>query len=763
MPDSGAGASARRVGGEDRVTGAQRFAADTAIEDVLHVALVTLDCGRAAIESIDTSAAEEVEGVVRVFAAGDFPDPIPRFGPRFADRPVIASGETKYHGDPVAAVVGDSRESATLGAAAVRVEHRELPGVYSIDDALAPGSPLVVDEHLRPGDDPLAATNVRQRWDWGWGDVEAVEADLVLEQTYEFPMVTHFSIEPHAFAAAPEAGGVVVWSSIQHPYLLQRTIAELLELPIAKVRIRAPDPGGGFGGKGFPKYEPLVAMMAVELGRPVRLVLTLEETFQAVRRTNARLGCRMGFARDGELLFVDTVDDFLMGAYADIAPRVISKSTYFAAGPYKVGAVRAKVRGLMSHTTPSTAFRGFGAPQVAWAIESQMDAAGRALGIDAVDIRLRNLAAPGEEIVPGDRPADGDWRQSLRAAAEKVGWGEPLPAGQGRGIAVGLKASATAGASYCILRILQDGSVALIAGTSDMGQGARTILTQLVTETLGVPAEQVALVMGDTAVVPFDYSTSASRSTVFMGSAVVDACQKAIAELVRLAAEHYDVPLESVRFTPGLLSFDETNRTIPEVLADVFGAVPGEIITSGSERGEGMPDHPLGGPAAFYEFSCTASQVAVDLETGDFELMKHVTVADIGRAINPQHVEMQDEGAAVMGLGHTLMEHLILDDRGRIQNLGALDYRIPTFPDLPTSMESVLVENSDGPGPGGSKGSGEGGLLATAPAIAAAVGRAAGVVLTELPLTPERVWRAMHGGGQESNRETTEGMNSEDE
>lgn len=748
MTGAGLGISAPRVGGTDRVTGAQRFVADIAIEDVLHVALVHLDCGHAAIEEIHTSAATGIEGVVRVFTAEDFPNPVPRFGPRFADRPVIATGETKYHGEPLAAVVAVTKEAAAEGAAAVRVEYKELPGVYSIDDALDPESPLVLDRGLRTGDDPLADSNVRQRWDWGWGDVDSTEAELVIDESYTFPMVTHFSIEPHAFAAAPEGGGVTVWSSIQHPYFLQGTLASLLDLPISKVRVHAPDPGGGFGGKGFPKYEPLVAMIALELGRPVRLVLTLEETFQAVRRTNARLQLRTGFARDGRLVFIDAIEDFMMGAYADIAPRVISKSSYFAAGPYKVGAVRAVVRGLMSHTTPSTAFRGFGAPQMTWAIESQMDAAARALTIDPVEIRLLNLAGPGEEIVPGDRPADGDWRQALNIAAERVGWGEPLLPGHGRGISVGLKASATAGASYCILRILHDGSVSLIAGTSDMGQGARTILSQLVSENLGVPMERVTLVMGDTAVVPFDYSTSASRSTVFMGSAVVDACQKAIAELRGKTAERHKVSVEDVVFTPGQISIDGAVYTLPEVLNDVFGAVPGEIIVTGSQRGEGDADHPLGGPASFYEVSCTASEVSVDFETGDFELVKHITVADVGKAINPQHVEMQDEGAAVMGLGHTLMEHLILDEHGRIVNLGALDYRIPTFKDMPATMESVLVENGDGPGPGGAKGSGEGGLLATSPAIAAALSQATGVVIKDLPLTPERVWEAMHGGDE---------------
>jgi CO/xanthine dehydrogenase Mo-binding subunit len=276
--------------------------------------------------------------------------------------------------------------------------------------------------------------------------------------------------------------------------------------------------------------------------------------------------------------------------------------------------------------------------------------------------------------------------------------------------------------------------------------------------------ERVSLVMGDTAVVPFDYSTSASRSTVFMGSAVVDACQKAITDLVGRFSEHHGLPVEEVRFSPGEVTVAGTSHTIPQVLKDIFGGVPGEIIATGSQRGEGVAGHPLGGPAAFYEFSCTASEVAVDLDTGDFELVKHITVADVGKAINPQHVEMQDEGAAVMGLGHTLMEHLILDEQGRIVNLGALDYRIPTFKDLPTSMKSVLVENGDGPGPGGAKGSGEGGLLATSPAIAAAISQATGVVIRDLPLTPERVWQALHNAeGELREEETTEGKHSEDQ
>jgi CO/xanthine dehydrogenase Mo-binding subunit len=269
--------------------------------------------------------------------------------------------------------------------------------------------------------------------------------------------------------------------------------------------------------------------------------------------------------------------------------------------------------------------------------------------------------------------------------------------------------------------------------------------------------EDISLVMGDTAVVPFDYSTSASRSTVFMGSAVVDACEKAITDLVRLVAEHHEVSPEEVGFDAGTVSVRTDRFSLAEAMNQVFGAVPGEIISAGSERGAGDVSHPLGGQAAFYEFSCTASELAVDIETGEVELLKHVTVADVGRAINPQHVEMQDEGAAVMGLGHTFMEHLMLDEHGRIRNLGALDYRIPTFKDLPPEMTSVLVENRDGPGPGGAKGSGEGGLLATSSAIASALTEAADVVIRDLPLTPERIWLALRERDQENTTESNGG------
>ena len=757
----GVGAPALRVGGYGRVTGGQAYVADIHLHDVLHAKLVSLDCARARIIAIDTSAALAVPGVRLVMTAADLPQPMPRFGPQFQDRPVLAVGETAYHGDPVAAVAADTLDAAEEAARLVRVDYEELPAVFTIAAALDPGAPLVQDPALRPGD-ALAGTNVLREHHYGWGDVDAAapEADVVVEGTYTFPMVTQFAIEPHAFMAAPDGAGIAIWSSIQHPNWLQRVISGLLDLPLAKVRVFAPDPGGGFGGKQHAKYEPLVAFMALRAARPVRLVLTLEETFQAVRRGACEVHVRSGFRTDGTLVLRDIHADYLIGAYADIADRTVGKGSYTSNGPYRVPAVRIVARSILSHTTPSTAFRGFGNPQQIWAVESNMDEAARVLGIDPVALRLRNLARHGESFLPGDTPADGDWAQTVERAAGMIGWGSPLPPGRGRGLAVGLKSGPTTGLSYSTVRLLADGSVIVYAGTSDMGQGARTIFAQIAAQELGAPLDWVTVIMGDTAVVPYDQQTSASRSSVLMGNSILLACRDIQAKLRSMAARIEGVDEAAVVVDGGVVRIGERGLPIRDVLVRGLGRLGGEVIGLGEMRKEAAPDHPLGGTAAFYEFNCTAVEVEVDRATGDIVIARHVTVSDVGRALNPLQVRGQDEGAAIMGLGHTLMEHYIYDEDGRIRNLGAIDYRIPTSMDLPLAMESDFIENADGPGPYGSKGMSEGALLCVAPAVAAAVRDATGAVIRDLPLTPERVWRALNDLPHRSDPEPPGGAGS---
>ncbi|MGH2604004.1 MAG: xanthine dehydrogenase family protein molybdopterin-binding subunit, partial [Dehalococcoidia bacterium] len=340
------GRSPRRAGGVDRVTGGQRYTADIRLDDALQVKLVALDCARARIKAVDTSAAARVAGVRCIMTADDLPQPVPRYGPVYKDRPVLAVGETKFFGEPVAAVAADTEDAAEAAALLIRVDHEELPAVLTVDAALDPTSPLVQDPAIRPND-PRAHTNVLSELRSEWGSVEEVEAECVVEHDYTFPMVTHFAIEPHAYLAAPDPNGVTIWSPIQHPYVLQHVVAAALGWPLSKVRIVAPDPGGAFGGKGWPKFEPLMAYLALRTGRPVRLVLTLEETFQAVRRTSARFHVRTGFDRDGRLLFQDVRGDFLIGAYADIGARVVSKAGYAACGPYRVPHARVVARALL--------------------------------------------------------------------------------------------------------------------------------------------------------------------------------------------------------------------------------------------------------------------------------------------------------------------------------------------------------------------------------------------------------------------------------
>jgi CO/xanthine dehydrogenase Mo-binding subunit len=294
-----------------------------------------------------------------------------------------------------------------------------------------------------------------------------------------------------------------------------------------------------------------------------------------------------------------------------------------------------------------------------------------------------------------------------------------------------------------MVRLLADGSAVVYAGTSDMGQGARTIFAQIISEELGVEIDRITVIMGDTSRVPYDQQTSASRSSVLMGNAIARACADIRRQIQAKVAARLGVDASEVPVELGKVQSPEGESTIRDSLAMALGPLGGEFTGHGEMRVEGDPEHPLGGRAVFFELHCAACEVNVDRETGEIEVVKYVTVGDVGRALNPRQVAGQDEGAAIMGLGHTLMEKMILDETGRIINMGAVDYRILTAMDVPMEMVSDSIENADGPGPFGIKGVSEGGLLATAPAVGSAVTEAVGVVINDLPITPERIWRAI--------------------
>jgi len=745
--------STRHNGFSARVTGSLRYVDDLSVPGMLNGRFVRLLAPRARITSVDKTDALKIPGVTAVYTAEDIGRPVPRFGPLVPDQPVLAEDETRFQGEPVAIVLAATAQAAERGAKAVRVSYEALPAVTTIEEAVAHGAPLVQDPSLRP-DNKFRATNVMEEWHFEWGHLNSNwnRAPCTIEHVYEAPFIHHFALEPYAVLALPDQGGVTLHAAIQHPFVLRRVISAMLALPLAKVRIIATQMGGGFGGRGYPKIEPLAALLALRTGRAIKIALSGGEGFFLGHREAARIRICSGFTEAGEIVFQDIKADFLVGAYADISPRVVAKSASVGTAPYKVPNARICARGLFSHTPPTTAFRGFGATHFCWAVESQMNSAARVLGIDPVEIRVRNLPRKNEIFIPGDSPADGDWVSALHTAAQKMGWNSPVCQGRGRGIAIGIKSSIGATVSNARVTLHADGSATVHVGTTEMGQGSSIVMAELVHRSLGVSRADVSVVAGDTGRVPYDTITASSRSTAIMGRAVLDACEQVKKQLAETIAGLGQPAPESVDLVDGYVVTGEGRHPLKQAMLDHFGWSLGEIVGEGSYKGLKDARHPLGGPSPFWELIVTGVEVSVDETTGVITIHKLVNVSDAGKIINPSRAIGQDEGGIVMGLGAALMEQVIIDRNGRLMNADGLDYKIPTFADLPEEMVTIFQENGDGPGPEGAKGIGESGILAAVPAICEAMTVATGQFFDRLPLSPENVWRACRKRDRRENR-----------
>ncbi len=744
-----------RVDAIEKVTGRARYVTDLVVPGMAHAKVLRSPYPNARVRRVDTARARAVPGVFAVLAGQDLTWCDPYFGPAFRDRPILAIDVARFEGEPVAAVAAVDEVTAHAALALVDVDYDALPAVITLDEALAPGAPLVHTGEPLSGHfadlsslKPQPGTNVCHRWQWARGDAAGAfrTAHVVVEDTFDFPRVQHYSMEPHAAVAAwDETGMLTVWAATQNPYSVRVELAKMFGVALAKIRIVVPHLGGGFGGKAYAKLEPIAAALARVAGRPVRLANTVEEAFRTVRRCGSRVAVRVGFARDGGIVAVDCRADFDVGAYADIGPRVVQKGTYTATGPYRVPHVTLDARAVYTNTTPGAAFRGFGVPQLAWALESLMDVAADRLGRDPVDLRRQNLFAHGEEFAPGDTPIDGKLEESLGRAADAIGWSQALAAGRGRGVAAMMKASIAPSVSEAIVRLHADGSATVLASTVEMGQGARTVLGQIAAEVLALPFDRVTVLAPDTAITPYDQSTTSSRSTTVTGRAVQEAAEEVREQLVRVAADHFGVAARQVSLADGAVVSDDRTLAYPEVMKLRFGMAGGELIGRGIVA-PGRTAAPLGGSTPFWEVAVGAAEVSVDEETGAVRIERYVSVADVGRAINPLTIEGQDQGAVMQGIGHTLLEEMVYAD-GHLLNGTLLLYRVPRADDLPASLECQFVENADGAGPFGAKGAGEGSLIPVSPAVANALARLTGVRLRELPLTPERVWRALRSRG----------------
>lgn len=727
-----------------KLTGGVEYTIDSSMSGMLYARLVRSTVAHGRIVAIDVTRALAVPGIVAVITADDMPKPTPRFGPVIADQPLLAPGVARFFGEPVAVVLANDDDAALEGARQVSAEYEELPAVCSVEQALSPNAPLLhpggINHHGKPCTD-----NRCGEWRFGWGEVDSALVDCphVIAGTYSFPMVNHHSLEPFCSIAYPVEQGVVIRSPIQSPFILRRVVGACLGIELSNVRVIPSEIGGGFGSKGYARFEPLAAFLALHMKRPVKISTSFDEGFLTVRRLSAEITVTTGLDNDGKIRFQEVVSNYLIGAYADAGSRIAEKAGFLGCGAYWVPNLRVISRAIYSHTVPSTAARGFGMPQMVWAIENQMNLAAKRLGLDPLEIRLRNLPAKGATLVPGDTPCDGQWGDALRHAARMIGWGEPKAKHLGRGLAIGIKNPIQASVSNAIAKLHADGSLTVAVGTTEMGQGARTVMAQIAAETLGVPMAQIKVIMGDTGVSPFDLATAGSRSTVNTGNAVIAACNDLLQQLRAMAIESAIFAAnEEVLAGDGELKGAEKSVSYIEVLRQFQGFNQGEIVGTGMFKGTRDPKHALGGKTDFWELVFTAAEVEVNRDTGKVTVTKLVNVSDAGKAINPLQAEAQEEGGLVMGLGHTMTEELLQDERGRLRNANPLDYRIPTAKDIP-EIQTYLLENEDGPGPFGAKGIGEGGAIAVAPAVGGAVWDATGIVIRELPFTAEKVWRAL--------------------
>jgi CO/xanthine dehydrogenase Mo-binding subunit len=744
-----------RVDGVEKVTGKAVYTVDIELPGMAYGKILRSPYAHAKVVRVDASRAENFPGVYGVITRDD-QKRFAMFGAAYKDQTLVAVDKVRYVGDPVAAVAAVDEAASEEALGLIEVEFEELPAVTSIDEALAAGAPLVHESSAAGGDimgqhyevpKEFVGTNLCYRFSYANGDVNAgfKKADFIFDDTFTFPRVQHFSMEPHVTVAQVDGDRIMLWAATQEPFTLREHLADIFRVSQNKVRIIVPYVGAGYGGKLSVKTEPLAAALSWKTKRPVRLAHSIEESFKTVTRHPARVRIKTGVTKEGKLVARECLIYMETGAYADAGPRVTQKAGYRCFGPYRIPNIKTEAYTVYTNTVPAGAYRGFGTLQVTWAYESQMDMIAEKLKFDPVQFRLKNLLKKGELYTPGDTPVDCDLKEGLLLAAKSISWGQKNgKANRGKGVACCMK---DGGGTYKIasaaVKMISDGSVVLLTGTVELGQGARTALSQVVAEEMGLSLEQITVAQLDTDVTPYDIATNASSSMVAMGLSVQRATRDLKRQILRFAGRLLDVKPERLTIRNGKVQGPKQQSiAYQELMMQIFGARAGEISGRGGYQDVKTKKAALGSPTTFWEVAWGAAEVEVDPDTGEIILLKYTSVADVGKAINPITCEGQDEGGVMNAIGHSLVEEMIYKD-GQLLNPNLIDYRIPTFNNLPSEFETRLLENDNGPGPFGSKGTAEGALLPVSPALGNAVYRAIGVRFYDLPLTPERVWQAL--------------------
>ena len=737
-----------RRDGRVKVTGKAQYVADLKLIGMAYAKVLRSPYAHAKILSIDKSRAEAHPGVHCVVSGFDLDGINPYYGHAVKDHPLLAIDKVRYAGEPVAAVVAIDERTAFEALELVEVKYEELKAIFTPDEAAAKDAPLLHQRQFEAGalrgfEGEVTAgkgSNICQSHKIQWGDVDKAfkEAAAVIEGEYYFPMTYAYAMEPYVAIADVNYQGVTIYSSAQHPFMVRHDLKSVFNLPVSSVRLIVPFVGGGYGSKSYTKIEPLVAACSWKAKRPVKLQLTVEEAMLTTRSDDAFTWMRTAVDAHGKITARQAKIMMNTGAYAENSPLVVEKSTNRCVGPYAIPNVLIENSSYYTNTVPASSYRGFGCAQVTLPGESQIDELAAKIGKDPYEFRLANAAKPGEEFFPGMRPFDGTLKQDLETAAKAVGWGKPLKKNHGRTVAVSGSDAGAYPLTSTAIRVHADGSVTIMTGSTELGQGSHTVLPQIAAEELGVPFEKVRVISSDTAITPYDRSTGASRTTTLMGSAVLEASRDAIQQMVVMAADVLKVKPEQIQTVRGGVRCGEAQLTWSEVICKFYALPDGEVIGRAYIRKSGK----FSALPVFWEAAATGCEISVDEETGKITMEKLATVGDVGLAINPALAEGQDIGAATMGMGIGLFEELIYEGP-QLVNGSILDYRLPRFSDLPKQVELHLVQNQDGVGPYGAKGGGEASLNSMAANIANAVDRAVGVRIRQAPLTPERVWRAL--------------------
>lgn len=742
----------------EKVTGRARYVADLEAPGMLHVAAARSPWPRARIVRTDTTRAKAVPGVRAVLVGADVP--ATRWGVVIPDQFVLARDEVRFIGEEVAVVAAESIDAAVEAAEAVAVEYEPLPPVLTIDEALDPNAPRVHAE--RP--------NVAREYHITRGDVEAgfAAADEVYEATYETGLVYQGYMEPIGSLVVPgPSGRVTVYGSTQSIFLARRMIATALGIPVSDVRVVQPMVGGGFGGKLM--EDPnlvLTALLALRTGRPVRWVLGRLEEFQACRpHMPARLHLRMGVTRDGLLTAKAMRVLADNGAYSGFAPEILRVTTVRADNLYRIPHLRADSVLLYTNKVPTGAYRGFGNPQGHLALESHMDMLAEAIGMDPLELRLRNAVQAGETTMHGWKLGSCGLKQCLTTAADRIGWSRrPAiaqrsgPVTRGMGIACAIHVSGNRqglgdthwDGSAAEIRMNEDGRPTLICGEGELGQGAHTVFAQIIAEELGLEPQDVVIAPVDTDSTPFCLGAYASRLTVVAGNAVRQAALECRRTLLDVAASLLEAAPEDLVIAGGAVAV----RGAPSRRVSLAQLCTTHQFRLGGTQivGRGTFDAATepadiktlyGNIAPAYSFAAEAVEVEVDGETGQWRIVRLVVADDAGRALNPLVCEGQIHGAVVQAIGMSASEKLTLDG-GQVVNGSLAEYHIPKAVGLPP-IETILVETNDPAGPYGAKGVSECSIVPLVAAVANALYHATGCRLTRPPFTAEHVLAAILG------------------